>query len=336
MRSIVKTNFVNITWVTIPTVITGVTMKKLLLVVCFLITSTTVVQADRWKHDTFLDNSLRSKYTQVTDWFNATVVQKVWNDLKAQGVIMPWSHIQPTYNPNVCTNADGCFDLDYKHEEWNEYCFMQKRMGRRSVSGMDATEEEYSYYTYRCLTRDEYVREEGEEPPIRTSGSKPEEWPWKDPDDPRPKRLMGWTSHQSTSCTRAITINNSIFERGYYDMDPDGLTLRHGRYRRPPAYDPHRLYYRYALDCEEAVTYVLLHEYAHYMGMFSQGTADEYARSTIIELRKRKLGRRYTIRKFDHTSYTDECQPSSQVRATMDYNGQSPPSNDMPPGSVRD
>lgn len=337
-------------------------MKRILLTLCCMCVVCTTAYADRW-----VDPRGSAGWSV---W--STTVKSVWDTLVTRKMVETWSPVGVDLTGCVCTNStpaccesDAHYDIDYQHKEWKVYCMVVGRGGSDfGFAGPDIPDDIIECFTveewregqrrgsrlielesHGIYELDEYGKRKvpfftHDLPPYTSERNAIlRDGTLHHVDIGRSRCSdcrLGWDDRQSTNCTQNIWVTPNLFHRGNYDMDPEGSILRHNRYRNPPAYDPKRLYYRYATSLEEAVAYVLLHEYGHYVGMLSEGTAEEYARSMIIELRKAKLGRSFTFRHLNAWEYTTQCKPSMDGRVTLPYNGQPPPSNDMPPGSIRD
>lgn len=247
------------------------------------------------------------------------------NDDRAQGADATTDESQ---------DVDACYFAQYVRASWSgDLLGTETVLMYETIDGPSASAHRY--------TKEQFIRKYGLDPPSPTSDAADDvpgviEGLLNAPDHGliTVESIDGQTaSYSQKFCRRSITVTAALFERGNYDMDPEGKVLSHDRFRHPPTSDPHRLHYRHAVSLKEAVQFVLLHEYAHLWGMTTEGTAEEYARSMILELRKAALGLPHKYRDFGKTTGVFRCDPTRAGKVTLRYVGTPPSRTDLPPGT---
>ena len=138
----------------------------------------------------------------------------------------------------------------------------------------------------------------------------------------------------SKKCRYYVNIAPEVFERGYSNLDPNGDLLYSQVYDYTN--DWNNIRYQWAIDIKEAVAFLLFHEYGHAAGLREQA-ADEFARSMIMEYRKKIRGLNYKYRDLSEDVYEhcNEYNYEHRVqRHSFEHKGTAPPSNNLPPGIV--
>lgn len=86
-----------------------------------------------------------------------------------------------------------------------------------------------------------------------------------------------------------VIFTDLIFNMGFLNLDPKKNILSNEDYDNSEVNNDKNLYYQYAYNCEEAIQFILLHEYAHFLGN-GEEQAEEFAQRRIIEVRKARRG----------------------------------------------
>lgn len=130
-----------------------------------------------------------------------------------------------------------------------------------------------------------------------------------------------------------ININENVFKRGFFNLDPDGLILTIEDWQSTWNLDNFSTHYRYATDIKEAVEFLLLHEYAHACGMV-ESHAENFALATLVKLRRAKRNNTPLKVDFDHEflSRLEEWGRFGGVEYSYVHHGSTP--NRLPPGCV--